>query len=107
MISEISGENNKEFNEWADKLEKMSDMEASRAVFNRIMEVSDIDKASKELLDISYNYAVKLINQGKNLEINLLKIYLQDLKGYDISQIDLGLIILLLGFCGIQFEKNK
>ena len=106
-LYESSGDksSDKEFNAWADKLEKMSDMEVSREVFNRIMFKSDIDDKSKELLSLSYEYCVKLINQNKPLEPNLLKIYLQDIKGYDINQVNLTGLILLLGCCGINFNK--
>ena len=96
----------REFNEWSDKLEKMTDMDVSRAVFNRIMEKGDIDRESKEILAESYEYAIKLINQGKNLEPNLLKIYLHDIKGRDTDKLNIALIFLLLSFCGIVFETE-
>ena len=50
---------------------------------------------------------MKLINQGKNLEPNLLKIYLQDINGQDISQINLINLFALLALCGINFSVNK
>ena len=107
MNKDINNESsgNPEFEQWADKLEKMSDYEVSREIYNRIMNHSDIDKESLELFSLAYEYCLKLISQGKNLEPNLLKIYLQDIKGKNINQIKLTNLFILLGICGINFEK--
>ena len=110
MNSESTGNNkintDKEFNEWADRLEKMDDLSISREVFNRVMAHSDIDDESKNILDLSYNYCFKLIQQGKPLDINLLKIYLEEIKGIEVSRLNMVNIILLLGLCGINFSKK-
>lgn len=94
---------NPEFEQWANKLEHMSDYEVSQELYNRIMQHSNIDKESLELFSLAYNYCIKLIANGKNLEPNLLKIYLQDIKGKNIDQIKLTNLFLLLGICGINF----
>ena len=75
---------NLEFEQWANKLEHMSDQEVSYEIYQRILNHSDIDKDSLRLFSEAYEYCIKLINQGKNLEPNLLKIYLQDIKGENI-----------------------
>ena len=46
---------------------------------------------------------IKLINQGKNLEPNLLKIYLQDIKGENINEVNIVNLFVLLSMCGIEF----
>jgi len=103
--NESSG--NPEFEQWANKLEHMSDKEVSYEIYKRIMDHSDIDKESLRLFSEAYEYCMKLINQGKNLEPNLLKIYLQDIKGEDISQVNLINLFSLLGLCGINFTNVK
>ena len=101
--SESTG--NPEFEQRANKLEHMSDKEVSYEIYQRIMNNSDIDKESLELFSDTYNYCMKLINQGKVIEPNLLKIYLQDIKGKDIKKINLINLFALLGICGINFNK--
>lgn len=71
------------------------------------MNHSDLDQESLKLFSTAYEYCMKLINQGKNLEPNLLRIYLQDIKGQDISQINLINLFTLLGLCGINFTNVK
>jgi len=94
-----------EFNEWADKLSKMDDEDASRAVLQRVLENSDLYDSDKELLKDAYEYCMKLIHQGKPLEIDLLKIYLGDIKNYKVNDVNLYNLIILLGCCGICFDK--
>lgn len=99
--------NNQEYLQWANKLEHMTDLEVSRAIFDRIMNHSDINKQQLELFSIAYEYCLKLIMQNKILEPNLLKIYLQDIKGKDISELNMVNVITLLGLCGINFNQLK
>lgn len=106
MNSESTGDNS-EYNAWLDRLSKMDDMSVSRELYDRVVNHSDIDKESIELFKIAYDYAIKLINQGKPLEVNLLKIYLQDIKGKDINQINMINLVALLGICGIEFKKRN
>jgi len=100
--NETSG--NPEFEHWANKLEHMSDQEVSYEIYQRIMNHSDIDKDSLRLFSEAYEYCIKLINQGKNLEPNLLKIYLQDIKGEDINEVNIVNLFILLSMCGIEFS---
>lgn len=107
MNTEITGEStSEEFNKWADKLESMSDLEISQEIYNRIIYNSDLSDDDKKILKDSYEYSRKLISQNKPLESNLLKIYLKDVKGYDLSKINLMQIIVLLTFCGIIFTES-
>lgn len=106
MNSESTGDNS-EYNAWLNNLSKMDDMSVSRELYNRIVYHSNIDKESIELFKLAYEYAVKLINQGKPLEPNLLRIYLRDIKGKDVNQINMINLIALLGICGIEFQKQN
>lgn len=102
-INETSG--NPEYEKWADKLSNMSDREASYEIYQQILKNGNLDKESAELLTLSYNYCLKLIDQGKPLEPNLLKIYLKDIKGKDIAQINVINLFALLALCGINFSN--
>ena len=98
---------NPKFEQWANKLEHMTDKEISYEIYQRIMNSKEIDQQSLKLFSLAYAYCMKLINQGKNLEPNLLKIYLQDINGQDISQINLINLFALLALGGINFSVNK
>ena len=98
---------NPEFEQWANKLEHMSDKEISYEIYQRIMNSKEIDEKSLKLFSLAYEYCMKLINQGKNLEPNLLKIYSQDINVKDISQINLINLFTLLAVCGINFSTTK
>ena len=98
---------NPKFEQWANKLEHMTDKEISYEIYQRIMNSKEIDQQSLKLFSLAYEYCMKLINQGKNLEPNLLKIYLQDINGQDISQINLINLFALLALGGINFSVNK
>ena len=94
---------NLEFEQWANKLEHMSDQDVSYEIYQRILNHSDIDKESLRLFSEAYEYCIKLIKQGKNLEPNLLKIYLQDIKGENINEVNIVNLFILLSMCGIEF----
>ena len=66
-------------------------------------------RRSKKRYYIEYLYG-ELYNRAGNLaniDIDLLKIYLTDIKGYDVKQINIYQILLLLSFCGININVNK
>lgn len=103
-LIETTGQVDKQYDEWVSMLEKLDDISVSREIFNRVITTSDISDADKDLLIAAYEYCIKLIESNKKLEINLLKIYLGEIKGYDINQIDITQLIILLNFCGIVFK---
>lgn len=67
----------------------------------------DLDQKSKKLFEDCYDYFLQKMKEGKNVDSDLLKIYLQDIKGYDIQQINIYQIMLLLSFCGFKMTVDK
>lgn len=104
MINDESS-GNPEYEKWINKLNNMSDMEVSYEIYQKLLNSKEIDDESRKLFSMAYEYCIKLINQEKNLEPNLLKIYLKDIKGQDISQINLVNLFTMLALCGIKFSK--
>lgn len=92
-----------EFNKWADELSKMSDAEVSREIFKRIMLSDDLSKAEKDIFKDAYEYCWKLIDQHKPLQLDLMKIYLEQLKGYELNKVNFVNLFMMLGMCGINF----
>ncbi|WQJ53586.1 MAG: hypothetical protein [Wendovervirus sonii] len=103
-MSELSNTNSG-YNEWLNKLEKLSDTEIAYELHDRIMNHSNLDDESKEIFDLSFQYCMKLIKNEKPLETNLLKIYLEDVHHKNVSRIDTVVLFTLLNVCGINFKS--
>ena len=87
----------------------MSFEEYSETMKNKIID-SNMDNDSKKQFNDCYEYIKKVYKQGKPLEAKLLKIYLEDIKGYKNLKVNEFInLMILLGFCGfqIQYDKNK
>jgi hypothetical protein len=95
------------YEQWSERISKLSDEEISIEIKNKILERANIDEKSKQVFNDCYEYFKKNIKAGKNIDIDLLKIYLTDIKGYDVKQINIYQILLLLSFCGININVNK
>ena len=111
------------YEQWSERISKLSDEEIS--IETQINELDDLDELAdldignmdfsdidfddfyQEALKAAYEYFKKNIKAGKNIDIDLLKIYLTDIKGYDVKQINIYQILLLLSFCGININVNK
>lgn len=102
---ETSGINSEhDFNAWCDYLQNsgLNDKEISLEIQKKILESPDLDKQSKVIFKDTCDYLYKLIDQNKPLEINLLKIYLENLCGHNIEKISIINTLILCGMCGIN-----
>lgn len=107
IINETSGnEKDKEFIAWCNSLEKsnLTDKEISLAIRDKVLESSQLDKKSKEIFKDTYNYIAKILEQNKPFEINLLRIYLKDICGYDLDQYSIITTLLLCSMCGLSIK---
>lgn len=104
-FSETTNTDDHGFNDWADGLEKMSDLDISDEIHKRILEKGNLSNEDKQLFDSAYNYCKKLIKQNKQLEPNLLRIYLEEICGYKLSHINFTNLIVLLAMSGIMFDS--
>lgn len=93
----------REFNEWASKLENMSDIDVSKSILQRVLTSSDLDQETKDILKIAHAYCINLIETHQPLDSTRLKIYLEQVKGYQANNINIYGLIILLGTCGIHF----
>lgn len=96
--------NNISFEEWSKSLETMDFDHYSLAIKDKIME-SDLDDYSKKAFNDCFEYVSKLYKAGKPLEVKLLKIYLEDVKGYENIKLDEFInLMILLGYCGFNIN---
>ena len=78
--------NNQSFEEWSKSLESMDFDHYSLAIKEKIME-SDLDDYSKRAFEACFEYVTKLYKAGKSLDVNLLKIHLEEVNGGNIWDI--------------------
>ena len=92
---------------WKESLKQMNFDEYTDEMKSRILN-SNMDNDSKKQFNDCYEYFKKLYKSGKPLEANLLKIYLEEIKGYkNIKMEEFIRIVILLGFCGFQIKYDK
>lgn len=99
---------NQSFEEWSKSLESMDFDHYSVEIRNKILD-SNMDDQSKQIFSDCFDYMTKLYKSNKPLDVNLLKIYLEQVKGYkNVTMKTFINIMILLNYCGfdIDFVKN-
>ena len=92
------------YEDWCKTLEGKSDEDASRQLFDTIMNKGNLPEETGKLFKDIFDYSIQKIHDNKTFDIDLLKIYLKDIKGYDkIETTNLYPILLLLSMCGINW----
>lgn len=111
----MSKTNNKEgqairehFEEWIKLAQELSaDFEQYAQLMKQTILKGNLDEQSKEQFEVCFDYVMSLYKDGKPLDINQLKIYLEQIKGYkNIKMTEVINIMLLLSFCGFSFDEN-
>lgn len=98
----------KEFEEWKQNLQKLNFDEYVMQMKERILSDKTIDELSQRYFNDCFDYVYKLYKSNKPLELNLLKIYLEQVKDYKNIKMDEFIrTIILLSFCGFSFVFNK
>ena len=110
----MSKSNNKEeqdfpnsFEEWNKLAQDLSgDFEKYAEMMKYTILKGNLDDQSKEQFKVCFDYVMSLYKEGKPLDFHLLKIYLEDVKGYkNIKMTEVLNILLLLSYCGFSFEN--
>ena len=95
----------KDFEEWQQRLYKMDFDTFVFEMKDKVLN-SNMDKESKQQFSDCFDYVYKLYKNNKPLEPNLLKIYLEQIKGYkNISVEGFIRILVLLDFCGFHIRS--
>ena len=99
--------NNQSFEEWSKSLETMDFDHYSLAIKEKIMQ-SDLDDYSKQVFNDCFEYVSKLYKSNKQLDVKLLKIYLEEVKGRKNIKVDEFVkLMILLGYCGFNINFIK
>ena len=82
--------------------------EYSLMIKDKILADENIDELSSRYFQDCFDYVYKLSKSNKPLDLALLKIYLEQVKGYEnIKMDDFIRTIILLSFCGFSFQLDK
>lgn len=99
---------NLSFEEWSKSLENMDFDHYSLEIKNKILESNDMDDLSKRYFSDCFDYVYKLYKNNKQLDMHLLKIYLEEVKGYkNIKLSEIIPMLILLGYCGFDLSYIK
>ena len=95
------------FEEWIKLAQELSgDFEKYAEMMKQTILKGNLDNQSKEQFEICFDYVMSLYKEGKPLDFHLLKIYLEDVKGYkNVKMTEILNILLLLSYCGFSFEN--
>lgn len=107
MVENTSENLSQDYLDWKNSLKNKSPREISQEIKNRILATDELDDKSKKVFNDIYDYVFKMCDANKPIKMDLMKIYLQDIKGHDVTKMDMYPIWLLLGFCGIKFDTVK
>ena len=96
-----------DFENWKKELQNLTFEEYAVLMKDKILQ-DNTDTLSKTYFQDCFDYVLKLYKSNKPLELNLLKIYLEEIKNYkNIKMEDFIRTIILLGFCGFNFKFDK
>ena len=89
-------------------LQKLNFEDYANEMKEKILSDKTINDLSQQYFKDCFEYVMKLYKSNKPLDINLLKIYLEQVKNYKNIKFDEFVrIIILLGFCGFSFNFDK
>lgn len=94
------------FKEWQQSLESMEFEDRAIAIKEKIIEGLSEYPEAQEQFQVCFDYVMQVYKEDKPLEMNLLKIYLESVKGYkNIKMTEVFNIMLLLSYCGFDFKN--
>ncbi len=95
------------FDNWIQSLNNMSFDEYSHNIKDKILQ-SNMDAQSKQQFSDCFDYVYKLYKSNKPLDVNLFKIYLEEIKGYkNIKMSEFINMMILLCYCGFNISFDK
>lgn len=96
------------YTEWLDRISAAPFEERAEAIRDKMIESDELDKESIQCFIDSFDYFMKLYKQGKDLDTNVYKIYMQDVKGYkSFSGLQFIRILTMLCFCGFNIKLEQ
>lgn len=80
-------------------------MVPNKEIYDYILKSNQLDDNSKNLFADTVSYIEKLISQNKQFDLELYKIYITQIKGYELPTLEqFTRIIMLLNLCGYELN---
>lgn len=80
-------------------------MVPNKEIYDYILKSNQLDDISKNLFTDTVSYIEKLISQNKQFDLELYKIYITQIKGYELPTLEqFTRIIMLLNLCGYELN---
>ena len=80
-------------------------MVPNKEIYDYILKSNQLDDNSKKLFADTVSYIEKLISQNKQFDLELYKIYITQIKGYELPTLEqFTRIIMLLNLCGYELN---
>lgn len=96
------------FNEWMKSLEDKPFKEASEEVLNKVL--VQVDSKSQRFIRDVYEFFIKRVDSKSDFQLESLKTYLVDLKGYPLDSLhlpDIMRAMLIMSLCGFDIKAVK
>ena len=94
------------FEEWKAGFDGLTFEEYAKRFRDKILESPEIDAQSRSYFMDAFNYVLSVQQSGKNLDTNLMKIHMKDIKGHKgMTLQDFTRCLMLLSLCGFQFDN--
>lgn len=98
-----------EFEQWYENLKALSFEERAFAIKEEIIKKSNFDKDSIKFFNDCFEYFMKQYHINKPIDLELFKIFLVKIKGWDEDRLsnisDIFRIFVLLTFCGFNLKE--
>lgn len=96
------------FNEWMKSLKDKPFKEASEEVLNKVL--VQVDSKSQRFIRDIYEFFIKRVDSKSDFQLESLKTYLVDLKGYPLDSLylpDIMRAMLIMSLCGFDIKAVK
>lgn len=94
------------FEQWKAGFEGLSFMDTARRFRDKILESPELDKISRDYFTDAFGYVTSLVESGRKLDTNLMRIHMMEIKGHSsMSLQDFSRVLMLLSLCGFCFTS--
>lgn len=77
----------------------------NKEIYDNLIKSDELDEQSRKLFIDTISYVEKLVGQNKQFDTDLYKIYITQIKGYELPTIEQFMrIVILINLCGFEMK---
>lgn len=77
----------------------------NKEIYDNLVNSDELDEQSRKLFIDTISYVEKLVDQNKQFDTDLYKIYITQIKGYELPTIEQFMrIVILINLCGFEMK---